>query len=173
MAASGTALVTLAAVIVGASLSGRTQRNHWVRETRLKACSEFLRSYSRVFIDVGQFCRNGAGVSTDTWADWEQVLAGLTLVSSPQVVSAALKVDEAVWRAHTAVKTGRSGEDDWLSLRQPIEAARVAFVNAARRQLIPGDSPHLTEVQGRPADDDPMWIPVQEARKQRAQSGPH
>jgi hypothetical protein len=37
---ASTAAVTLAAVVEGAALSGRTQRSHWSRDMQLKACAE-------------------------------------------------------------------------------------------------------------------------------------
>lgn len=150
--------------MVGASLAGRTQRSHWVRDAQLKAGAELLRGYTRVFLDLGRFCRHGIKTTMDTWNDWEQVLAGVSLVCSREVVDAALKLDEAIWRAHIEIKRGRRGESTWLEVRAPVEAARTSFVNVARERLIPRPGRTLSDVRGRPANDDPIWRQLEESR---------
>src|SRR5262245_12314076 len=99
-AGGASAVVALAGVAIGASMAGRSQRSQWTRDARLRACSEFLRGYTRLYQDLGTYCRKGTLVPEETWTDWEQVLAGLTLLTSRPVVGAAVKLDEAIWRAH-------------------------------------------------------------------------
>lgn len=162
VAALGAAFVALVGVIAGTNLSDRARRSHWSREAQLKACAELLDGYTEVVLGLGHACRHRQPSQVD-WVAWERVLAGLSLVAPPQVVEAARRLDEQIWRSHLEMRMGDLGQDAWLRLREPIEKSRKDFVNVARRQVVPDNGGDLIEVRGRPADDDPIWARVRKA----------
>jgi hypothetical protein len=136
----------LIGILVGAIVSGRSQRLQWSRDTQLIACSELLRSYSSVYAGLSHACRHNGQPNID-WTEWNQCLAALSLVSIPTVMDAALAVDDVVWLIDEHIVTGRFGMEKWLVYRRQLETARLGFVNAARSALAIEKTP-LTRVVG-------------------------
>jgi hypothetical protein len=62
---------------------------------------------------------------------------GVPFVSPADVVDAANDLDEGLWAANWDIRSGNTGQANWLSVRLPVEDARGRAVRAAgtRRRL--------------------------------------
>ena len=157
-------VTTLLGVVVGSILSSRSQSRQWSRDRHADACTLVLRESSSVMMELAGLGRlpvepvpDGTYVpNTLDWRPWNEAIATISLVADHDIVHAALAIDAEFWRAHQRLRRGWLGEGGWPALRDPIDARRQDFINAARRHLArPG--PPLHRLNGRPARDDPFW----------------
>ncbi|MFG2079522.1 hypothetical protein ACGFI5_04075 [Micromonospora tulbaghiae] len=139
-------VATLSGVVIGALLTRHAQFVQWSRASRLEAYVAFLKAYSVVYDGLGHACRHQTNPTID-WTQWNQALATLSLVSTRSVMENAIAVDNAIWSIDACIVNGDSGMGRWLEFRKELEAKRVSFVNAARRELAVEQAP-LVQVVG-------------------------
>jgi hypothetical protein len=148
---------TLAGVAAGGFIGYRTQRTQWSRNLRVAAYADFLKAFALIYNTSSRPWREGRRSDVD-WAAWNRALGMVALVSEVPLASAAVKVDEQMWRLRLVAEQQPHpiGRADWERLTVPLEEARLAFLNAARRELFPG-STHLPGMIGRPPVTDAVW----------------
>ena len=147
----------LAGVGVGGLIGYRTQRTQWSRNLRVEAYADFLKAFALVYNGSSRPWREGRRSEVD-WAAWNRALGMVTLVSEAPLASAAVAIDEQMWRLHlvSQQQTHPIDRADWERLTAPLEEARLAFLNAARRELSPSATP-LPRMMGRPVASDAVW----------------
>jgi hypothetical protein len=68
---------------------------------------------------------------------WNEALAQISLVADPSVVEAAGDIDEVFWRHSDLIDRGEvQDETAWVAAVGLMEAARLAFVNAAMEHVL-------------------------------------
>jgi hypothetical protein len=71
------------------------------------------------------------------WAPWNEALAKISLVADRAVVEAAGEIDAVFWRHSDRINRGEiTDEAAWFTATEPMEAARLAFVNTAKRHVL-------------------------------------
>lgn len=160
----GAVLTTVLGVLVGSTLSSRSQQRQWSRDRQADACAQVLRESSNVMIEFTRLLRQriepaADGVSVPTpldWRAWNEALVMIDLVADHDIVEAAQAIDEQIWPVAQQIKRGWVPEGGWPVLREPVEACRQEFVNVARRRFAaPG--PPLRRLTGRPPSGDGIW----------------
>lgn len=146
---------TLVGVITGGVIGHSSQQAQRNREARINAYTDLLRSYADVQIRVAEPWRSGRFVSHG-WSDWNRALAVVALVASTPVAAAANTIDEAFWRIGRGVGPAPLTNEQWRAIISRMDMTRLAFVNAARRELSRSIS-DLDRAGGRPPADDPLW----------------
>ena len=145
------------AALVGGTLGGwlahRSQRVNWTRDARMNAYAELMRCYAEAYSGLSRE-PSGSGGPTVDWSDWNRALAVVHMIAPTPVATYATRIDESLWRFALQAERGRI--DNWASLREPLEAAVLEFVNLARHDLGSQEQP-LTRLTGRPDPDDPVW----------------
>lgn len=161
VALSGSGLALLG-VAMGSYFSATTERRHWSYTGQIDACTAFLAEYSAVYLAYAKAVGTPAALgkrTTTGFVDWEpfnRALEVLNLKAETHIVQAAHDADRALWEVGLRLTRGRLPEDQWKEARVPLEAARLAFVNAVREQLGQRGAP-LRSLHGRPTDGDPVW----------------
>jgi hypothetical protein len=123
-----------------------------------------LRETSALLVDLSEMERarppsvpQGVVVPTTIdWRPWNEALSMVNLLADPDIAEAAHELDNRIWRMHIVVKRGLTPAENWMDLREHVEAAQRDFVTIARRGLSPGSSP-LVRLSGRPEPGDPVW----------------
>lgn len=131
----GGVAAALIGVVAGAVLSSRSDRMHWARDKQIAACSAIVAESTRVQLALLRAWKHGDPVD---WVPWNVALGTIWLVGSPAVVEAAARVDEVFWECSDQfIRQTASDEDVWDEARDRMEAARLRFINAARRYVDP------------------------------------
>ncbi|MET8142166.1 hypothetical protein ABZU32_17805 [Sphaerisporangium sp. NPDC005288] len=129
----GGILGTLLGVVIGGVLTRRAQKEHWLRDRQVDACLGIMRESNRVQFGFLSAWRDGT--RTD-WVAWNEALTVLTLVSRPDLVSVAHRIDQVFWETNRKISMREiTSEKEWAVSRGSIEDARLAFINLARRQF--------------------------------------
>jgi len=155
-------LLALIGVAVAAILASAAQRRHWRLTEQIEACADFLTEYSTVYVDYARAVSTGAAAQATTtaefvdWAAFNRALDVLNIMGDRQVLQAAHDVDRELWDVGLRITKGRLPKAEWPNAREPLDEARLRFVNVARARLGNGREP-LRALNGRPADDDPIW----------------
>lgn len=130
----GGILAALLGVALGAILTSRSQNSSWTRDRQLEAYTAIIRESTRAQLELRDQLRQR--VTRVDWMPWNEALALIGLLGTPELVHLAQEMDSAMWRASSAVNSGRQvTEEFWVELREPLEATRLAFLNAARRTV--------------------------------------
>ena len=155
----GGILATLLGVALGAILTSRSQNSSWIRDRQLEAYAALIQEGTRAQVGLRNEFKHRA-VRVD-WMPWNEALAMLCLVASPDLVRLSQEMDAAMWRASTGVARGRVRTDeDWDQFREALELTRLTFINAARREIAKDGTiierlvsrPPLMELRGQPAE---------------------
>jgi hypothetical protein len=159
--ASG-AVVTLVGVVTGGVLGSRSQRRQWLRDKQVDACAVVVQESTTMQLAL---LRRWKHRDLPDWTAWNQALAMIWLVGTPEVREAAKQMDRVFWLCGARIKSGQlTGEHTWAEQRDAMELSRRDFINAARREPIgrrepvgdvPVARPPLTEIRqmfGSPAD---------------------
>ena len=125
---------TLLGVLLGAILTGRSQDSSWTRDRQLEAYAALIREGTRAQVGLrNEFKHRSHRVD---WMPWNEALAMISLVGSPDLVQLSQEMDAAMWRASTAVACGRvTTDEEWDEFREALELTRLTFINAARRDI--------------------------------------
>lgn len=71
------------------------------------------------------------------WVPWNEALAKISLVADHRVVAAAGAMDAVFWQHSDRIERGEvTDEAAWFAATEPMEAARLAFVNMAKRHVL-------------------------------------
>jgi len=131
---AGAAAVTLLGAVTGGSIASRTQRQHWTRDKQVEACTAIASESTRTQLALRRLWRRGEKVD---WNGWNQALALISLVGTPTLIAAADKMDAVFWSSTARMdNAGAFDAGIWAEIVQQMEAARVAFINGARREIV-------------------------------------
>jgi len=145
-AVSGAA-ITLLGVVAGGIVASRSQRRQWTRDKQIEACAAIVEESTRMQLALLQRWKRG---NEADWTGWNQKLAMLWLVGTPDVIAEARMMDRAFWLGGGRITSGLMTNETWATARDEMEAARRRFINAAR----------LTVVDAKvPVDDAPVARP--------------
>jgi hypothetical protein len=124
---------TVLGVVMGGMLTRRAQVQHWLRDHQVDACLGIMRESNRVQFALRSAWRDG---TRPDWVPWNEALTVLTLVTRPDMVSAAQQIDQVFWETNRKISAREiTSEEDWALVRSALEDARLSFINHARRQL--------------------------------------
>lgn len=139
----------LIGVTLGAFLTAWVQRRQWARGKQVDACTAIVVESTRVQLALRQQWKHKVRVD---WLPWNEALAGISLAGDPTVVDAAGDIDEVFWRHSDRIDRGEiKDEAAWFAATGPMEAARLAFVNIAKRDVI-GSNKRLDQLPIRRPD---------------------
>ncbi|GAA1857722.1 hypothetical protein [Asanoa iriomotensis] len=100
----------------------------------MDACAAIVVESTRVQLALRRQWKHQERVD---WAPWNEALASISLVADRAVVDAAGAIDELFWRHSDSIDRGDlDAEPAWLTASRAIEAARLAFINAAKKHVI-------------------------------------
>jgi hypothetical protein len=134
VSSAGGAAVTLLGVATGGFIAGRSQTRQWIRDKQISACTTLIEESTRMQLALQRQQRHGRKAD---WTAWNQALAVIWLIGVPDVIDAAAAMDRVFWTDGTRIKTGQITDDDaWAVARGRMESARLAFINAARRNTV-------------------------------------
>ncbi|GAB3908816.1 hypothetical protein GCM10027612_83630 [Microbispora bryophytorum subsp. camponoti] len=159
-------MASLLGVFLGSLLTRRAHNQQWSRDRQIDACTMIVQASNRT-----QFALNGLWQEKDDpdWIPWNEALATLTLVGHPDIVRAALSIDETFWLTKQSIAAGEvHSADAWARAREAIEAARLDFINVARLRLVGGAEP-LSQFVARPPLPPSPVFPDQGTSEQAAQ----
>ena len=124
----------LLGVAMGGFLTARVQKRQWARAQQIEACAAIVVESTRVQLLLrGQWKRD----ERVDWVPWNEALAKISLVADRAVVEAAGEMDAVFWRHSDRIDRGEvTDETAWFEATEPMEAARLAFVNTAKRQVL-------------------------------------
>lgn len=144
------ALITLIGVFVGAALTRRTQERQWSRDRRLEACKGVIVQATRIQRALWRRWEYGEEVE---WVAWNEALAALWLLGDSDLVDAAAQIDEAFFRQTRRIKQGEIADlQTWKPARDLMEAARLNFINVARKQVLGAHAPMSKSLPDRPGE---------------------
>lgn len=124
----------LIGVAPGGFLTARVQKRQWARGQQIEACATIVVESTRVQLRLRGQWKNGGRVD---WVPWNEALAKVSLVGDRAVVDAAGEVAAVFWRHSDRIDRGEiTDEAAWFQATEPMEAARPAFVNAAKRHVL-------------------------------------
>jgi hypothetical protein len=128
------AVVTLLGVMAGGAVTSRSQRLHWLRDKQIEACAELLRESTSMQIKLRHLWNRGEAAD---WTAWNQALAMIWLIGTPDVRTKTKQVDRLFWLCRERIKRGQIvGEKAWSEVRDEMELARRDLINAARREMV-------------------------------------
>lgn len=134
-------LTTMTGVVLGGRIAFRAQARHWARDRQAEACIAILREATKVQLAL-RHCFQDPSAPKVQWAPWNESLTVLQMVADSRIVEAAQQMDLRFWDYGSLIKDGLvTTEEQWAAVRGPIEASRLAFINAARRHLVGIDEP--------------------------------
>jgi hypothetical protein len=149
------ALITLIGVFVGAALTRRTQERQWSRDRRVEACTEVIVQATRIQRALWRRWEYGEEID---WGGWNEALAALWLLGDSELVAAAARIDETFFCQTRRVKQGEIADlQTWRPARGLMEAARLNFINVARKQVLGLNAPMTKNLPDRPGE--PMAAP--------------
>lgn len=140
-------LASLLGVFLGSLLTHRAHNHQWSRTRQIDACLMIMQESNRV-----QFAMNALwqGGDKPDWIPWNEALVTLSLVGHPDLVRAALSIDETFWSTNHSIDTGElHSSTTWAQARGSIEGARLHFINVTRRRLV-GGAQALSQFVARP-----------------------
>jgi hypothetical protein len=129
------AIVTLLGVVVGGAITGRSQRNQWLRDKQIDACAAVIRESTAMQITLKG--RWGTVEEPLDWTSWNQALATIWLVATPAVRAEAKRMDRLFWLCQARMKREQiANEVVWAELRDEMELSRRDLINAARHEVV-------------------------------------
>ncbi|MDI1462138.1 hypothetical protein QEZ54_14285 [Catellatospora sp. KI3] len=142
-------------MLTGSRISNRSQEHNWARGACRDACGDVLASYAKIHDELSYWARLSKVPEID-WPSWNRAMNMLRLVGAPELVRAGDAVDSEFWLIEAELDAGKLGLDNWLKMQAKLEAKHLAFINTARRHLLPG-SLDLTTSVGRPGPESAIW----------------
>ncbi|MFD3400996.1 hypothetical protein ACFWUU_09985 [Kribbella sp. NPDC058693] len=124
----------LAGVTLGAVLASRSQSRQWTRDRQVGACVAIVVQSTRVQLALRQQWRRAQRVD---WAPWNEALAEISLIATTaEVVDAAGEIDQLFWQTTELDRGELNNEIAWEAAVQGMEAARLNFINVAKKHVI-------------------------------------
>jgi hypothetical protein len=124
----------LLGVAMGGFLTARVQKRQWARGQQIEACAAIVVESTRVQLSLRGQWKHGQRVD---WVSWNEALAKVSLVADRSVVEAAGEIDAVFWRHSDRIDRGEiTDEAAWFAATEPMEAARLAFVNTAKHHVL-------------------------------------
>lgn len=124
----------LLGVAIGGFLTARVQKRQWARGQQIEACAAIVVESTRVQLSMRGQWKHDQRVD---WVPWNEALAKISLVASRAVVEAAGEIDAVFWEQSDRSDRGEiTDEEAWFAATEPMEAARLAFVNTAKRHVL-------------------------------------
>jgi hypothetical protein len=152
----------LLGVITGGAIASRAQRRQWNRDKQIDACTVLIQESTRMQLALREQWKYGRDID---WTTWNQALAVMWLVGTPDIIAAARKMDRAFWHCSARIRRGwKPDEGAWATVRDNMESARLEFINVARLKLTESAEPvneipvarlplsELNELYGPPVD---------------------
>ncbi|GAA4581081.1 hypothetical protein GCM10023176_61520 [Micromonospora coerulea] len=124
----------LLGVAMGGFLTARGQERQWARGQQIEACAAIVVESTRVQLSLRGQWKHDQRVD---WMPWNEALAKISLVADRSVVEAAGEVDAVFWQHSDRIDRGEiADEAAWFVATELMEAARLAFVNIAKRHVL-------------------------------------
>ena len=137
---------TMVGVLLGGRIAFRAQARHWARDQQAEACVAVLRESTKVQLALRQRFKDPSAPKVQ-WAAWNESLTVLQMVTDSSIVEAAQQMDLRFWDYSSIIRDRLiTTEEQWGAVREPMEASRLAFINAARRYLVGIEEPVRTLV---------------------------
>jgi hypothetical protein len=134
ISSAGGVFVTLLGAVTGGAIASRSQKRYWTRDKQVDACAAVVSESTRAQLAMRRLWRHGEKVD---WTVWNQALAMISLVGTPEVIDAAGSMDEAFWRCTERIKElGSFDERYWSEILDDLESARLEFINRARQEVV-------------------------------------
>lgn len=134
-------LTTMVGVLLGGRIAFRAQSQHWARDRQADACIAVLRESTKVQLALRRRFRDPSAPKVE-WAPWNEALTVLQMVADCRIVEAALLMDLRFWDYSSIIRDRLIvTEEQWATVREPMEASRLAFINAARQHLVRVEEP--------------------------------
>jgi hypothetical protein len=128
------AVVTLLGVSVGSITTSRSQKQQWIRDKQIEACTTIIEESTRMQLALRRQWKQN--VETD-WTKWNQALAVIWLVCVQDVINSAKTIDRIFWTYSANVKADAiATEKEWAKARDEMEMARLNFINVTRRSVV-------------------------------------
>lgn len=125
------------AALGGALLSSRlgrsATREAWIQDYLAGSIGAALDTRSAVYYSLAK-ARTVEDSKRIDWRPWDAALHRLELTADPDLVAAAIRVDESMRRLRNA-KWETGWVEDWGSYSDEIHARTIDFTNEARRAL--------------------------------------
>jgi hypothetical protein len=124
----------LLGVAMGGFLTARVQKRQWARSQQIEACAAIVVESTRVQLALRGQWKHDSRVD---WLPWNEVLAKISLVADRAVVEAAADMDAVFWQHSDHIDRGEiTDEAAWFAATEPMEAARLTFVNTAKHHVL-------------------------------------
>jgi hypothetical protein len=124
----------LLGVAMGGFLTARVQKRQWARGQQIEACAAIVVESTRVQLSLRGQWKHDQRVD---WVPWNEALARISLVADRAVVEAAGEIDAVFWRHSDRIDRDEiTDEAAWFAATERMEAARLAFVNTAKRHVL-------------------------------------
>ena len=94
VSSAGAAAVTLLGAVTGGAIAGRSQRMHWRRDKQIEACTAIVAESTRTQLALRRLWRRNEKVD---WTPWNEALAVISLVGTPNSIHSAGDMDAAFW----------------------------------------------------------------------------
>jgi hypothetical protein len=134
-------LTTMIGVLLGGRIAFRAQARHWARDRQAEACVAVLRESTKVQLALRRRFKDQSAPKVE-WAPWNESLTVLQMVADSRIVDAAQQMDLRFWDYSSIIRDRLIvTEEQWAAVREPMEASRLAFINAARRHLVGVEEP--------------------------------
>jgi ribosomal protein L39E len=127
-------VVTLLGAVTGGAIAGRSQRTHWRRDKQIEACTAIVSESTRTQIALRREWRRNEKVD---WIPWNEALAMISLVGTPNTIHSAEDMDAAFWSSTSHMEeVGTIDETTWAEIVRILESKRLDFINVARREVV-------------------------------------
>lgn len=134
VSSAGAAVVTLLGAVTGGAIAGRSQRMHWRRDKQIEACTAIVSESTRTQLALRREWRRNEKVD---WTPWNEALAMISLVGTPNTIHSAGDMDAAFWSSSSRLEeVGTINETTWAEIVQLLESKRLNFINIARREVV-------------------------------------
>jgi hypothetical protein len=134
VSSTGAAVVTLLGAVTGGAIAGRSQMRHWRRDKQIEACTAIVSESTRTQLALRRQWRHKEKVD---WNGWNQALAMISLVGTPNTIQSAYDMDAVFWESTSLMtKLHAAQEADWAEFVRQLESARLRFINVARREVV-------------------------------------
>lgn len=164
LSSAGGVAATLLGAVTGGAIAGRSQRMHWRRDKQIDACTAITAESTRTQLALRRRWRYKEQVD---WNGWNQALAMISLVGTPNAIKSVDEMDAVFWQSTSEIKGLKPGnEQGWSQIVHRLETARLDFINVARREIVGLDASLERLPIARPPLNKPVDQPTAEPSSQ-------